>query len=102
MRRGPLRPWNLAAWRRYSGRSNATGRLDLGCPAGLVASPAAVVGGIGNIEGSATGGLLIGIIRAMNERYLSASWSDVVIFAILIIVLVFRPTGLLGMRVPEK
>ena len=77
-------------------------RFDLGFSAGLVAFTAAVLGGIGNIEGAALGGLLIGIIRALNERFFSASWSDVVIFAILIVVLVFRPTGLLGMRVPEK
>jgi branched-chain amino acid transport system permease protein len=77
-------------------------RFDLGFAAGLVAFTAAVLGGIGNIEGAALGGLLIGVIKALNERYFSASWSDVVIFAILIIVLVFRPTGLLGMRVPEK
>ena len=77
-------------------------RFDLGFSAGLVAFTAAVLGGIGNIEGAALGGLLIGVIRAVNDRYFSASWSDVVIFAILILVLVFRPTGLLGMRVPEK
>ncbi len=77
-------------------------KFDLGFSAGLVAFTAAVLGGIGNIEGAALGGLLIGVIRALNERYISASWSDVVIFAILILVLVFRPTGLLGMRVPEK
>jgi branched-chain amino acid transport system permease protein len=77
-------------------------RFDLGFSAGLVAFTAAVLGGIGNIEGAALGGLLIGVIKALNERYFSASWSDVVIFAILIMVLVFRPTGLLGMRVPEK
>ena len=77
-------------------------RFDLGFSAGLVAFTAAVLGGIGNIEGAALGGLLIGLIRALNDRYFSASWSDVVIFAILIMVLVFRPTGLLGMRVPEK
>ena len=77
-------------------------RFDLGFSAGLIAFTAAVLGGIGNIEGAALGGLLIGVIRALNERYVSASWSDVVIFAILILVLVFRPTGLLGMRVPEK
>jgi branched-chain amino acid transport system permease protein len=77
-------------------------KFDLGFSAGLIAFTAAVLGGIGNIEGAALGGLVIGIIRALNERYVSASWSDVVIFAILIIVLVFRPTGLLGMRVPEK
>ena len=77
-------------------------KFDLGFSAGLIAFTAAVLGGIGNIEGAALGGLLIGIVKALNERYVSASWSDVVIFAILIIVLVFRPTGLLGMRVPEK
>ena len=77
-------------------------RFDLGFSAGLVAFTAAVLGGIGNIEGAALGGLLIGVIRAINERYVSASWSDVVIFSILVMVLVFRPTGLLGMRVPEK
>ena len=77
-------------------------RFDLGFSAGLIAFTAAVLGGIGNIEGAALGGLLIGIIRSQNERYFSPSWSDVVIFAILVMVLVFRPTGLLGMRVPEK
>jgi branched-chain amino acid transport system permease protein len=76
--------------------------FDLGFSAGLVAFTAAVFGGIGNIQGAALGGLLIGIIRALNERYVSGSWSDVVIFGILILVLVVRPTGLLGMRVPEK
>ncbi|HEX9428004.1 MAG TPA: branched-chain amino acid ABC transporter permease, partial [Candidatus Polarisedimenticolia bacterium] len=64
-------------------------KFDLGFSAGLVAFTAAVLGGIGNIEGAALGGLVIGIIRALNERYVSASWSDVVIFAILIMVLVF-------------
>jgi branched-chain amino acid transport system permease protein len=81
-----------------------TVRFDLGFSAGLVAFTAAVFGGIGNIEGAALGGLLIGIIRAMSERYvrLPGTDPDVIIFAVLIIVLVFRPTGLLGMRVPEK
>jgi branched-chain amino acid transport system permease protein len=77
-------------------------RFDLGFSAGLIAFTAAVLGGIGNIEGAALGGLMIGVIQALNARYVSASWSDVVIFGILILVLVFRPTGLLGMRVPEK
>jgi branched-chain amino acid transport system permease protein len=77
-------------------------RFDLGFSQGLYAFTAAVFGGIGNIEGAALGGLLIGIIKALNERYFSGSWSDVVIFAILILTLVFRPSGLLGMRVPEK
>jgi branched-chain amino acid transport system permease protein len=76
--------------------------FDLGFSAGLVAFTAAVFGGIGNIQGAAIGGLLIGIIQALTQRYISGSWTDVVIFAILILVLVVRPTGLLGMRVPEK
>jgi branched-chain amino acid transport system permease protein len=73
-------------------------RFDLGFSAGLVAFTAAVFGGIGNIQGAALGGLAIGLIRAFNDGYFSSNWTDVVVFAILIIVLVFRPTGLLGAR----
>jgi branched-chain amino acid transport system permease protein len=69
---------------------------------GLIAFTAAVFGGIGNIPGAALGGLLIGIIAAISDGYFTTSWTQVVIFSILIFVLVFRPTGLLGMRVPEK
>jgi len=69
---------------------------------GLYAFTAAVFGGIGNIPGAALGGMLIGIIFAMSDGYFSVAWTQVLIFAILIFVLVFRPTGLLGMRVPEK
>jgi branched-chain amino acid transport system permease protein len=74
----------------------------LGFPIGLVAFTAAVFGGIGNIPGAALGGLIIGLIRAMNDGYVDPEWTDVVTFAILILVLTLRPTGLLGMRVPEK
>lgn len=74
----------------------------LGFSAGLAAFTAAVFGGIGNIEGAALGGLFIGLVRTFNDGYFSSAWSDVLIFAILILVLVFRPTGLLGMRVREK
>ena len=76
--------------------------FDLGFSAGLFAFTAAVFGGIGNIQGAALGGLIIGIVRSMWDGYFDSQWSDVIIFAILIMVLVFRPTGLLGMRVPEK
>jgi branched-chain amino acid transport system permease protein len=69
---------------------------------GLVAFTAAVFGGIGNIPGAALGGLLIGIIAAISDGYFTVAWTQVIIFSILIFVLVFRPTGLLGMRVPEK
>jgi branched-chain amino acid transport system permease protein len=76
--------------------------FDLGFSAGLFAFTAAVFGGIGNIQGAALGGLLIGIIISFSDGYFESAWTQVIIFAILILVLVFRPTGLLGMRVPEK
>jgi len=69
---------------------------------GLYAFTAAVFGGIGNIPGAAIGGFAIGIIAAISDGYFQVSWTRVMIFGILIFVLVFRPTGLLGMRVPEK
>ena len=69
---------------------------------GLYAFTAAVFGGIGNIPGAALGGFMIGIIAAMSDGYFTVSWTRPLIFGILIFVLVFRPTGLLGMRVPEK
>jgi branched-chain amino acid transport system permease protein len=77
-------------------------RFDSGFSNGLTAFTAAVFGGIGNIQGAALGALIIGLIRAFNDGYGQAQWTDVIIFAILILVLTFRPTGLLGMRVPEK
>jgi branched-chain amino acid transport system permease protein len=79
-----------------------TSVFDLGFSAGLFAFTAAVFGGIGNIYGAAIGGMLIGIIRSYWDGYFESAWADVVIFAILILTLVFRPTGILGMRVPEK
>ena len=74
----------------------------LGFRAGLIAFTAAVFGGIGNIPGAAVGGLLIGLVQAFSDNYVGSKWTEIVIFGILIGVLVFRPTGLLGMRVPEK
>jgi branched-chain amino acid transport system permease protein len=76
--------------------------FQLGFTTGLFAFTAAVFGGIGNIQGAALGGLIIGILRAYNDGYCSSKWTDVLIFGVLILVLVFRPTGLLGTRVPEK
>jgi len=76
--------------------------FTMGFLLGLRAFTAAVLGGIGNIQGAALGGLLIGLIRTFNDGYGSAQWSDVIVFAILVLVLTFRPTGLLGMQVPNK
>jgi branched-chain amino acid transport system permease protein len=75
---------------------------DLGFRTGLIAFTSAVFGGIGNIPGAAIGGLIIGLVSAFSDAYIGSKWTQVVIFGILIGVLVFRPTGLLGMRVPEK
>ena len=76
--------------------------FQLGFSAGLAAFTAAVLGGIGNIQGAALGGLIIGLIRTFNDGYGRSEWSDVLVFAILVLVLVFRPNGLLGMQVPNK
>ena len=77
-------------------------QFQLGFNLGLIAFTAAVLGGIGNIPGAALGGLIIGIINEISDGYLATTWTHVVIFSVLILILTLRPTGLLGMRVPEK
>jgi branched-chain amino acid transport system permease protein len=71
---------------------------------GLIAFTAAVLGGIGNIYGAVLGGFLIGLIQSIAIQYLpnGIAWSDATVFAILVLILVFRPSGLLGQQVPDK
>lgn len=69
---------------------------------GLRAFTAAVLGGIGNIPGAMVGGLLIGLIESFSSGYISAQWNDVIVFGVLILVLVVKPTGILGERVVER
>ncbi len=69
---------------------------------GLKAFVAAVVGGIGNIRGAMLGGLLIGLLEFFGAAYVSPELRDVYVFGLLILVLLFRPTGLLGSPVREK
>ena len=69
---------------------------------GLYAFTAAVLGGIGNIPGAVLGALVIGIVRAMCSQYIGAQWEPAVVFGMLILLLVFRPSGLLGSHVREK
>ena len=69
---------------------------------GIKAFPAAVFGGIGSIPGAFVGGILLGIIEAMAKAYLSSSLANSIVFAVLILVLLVKPTGLLGKYVPEK
>jgi branched-chain amino acid transport system permease protein len=72
---------------------------NMGILLGLKAFTAAVIGGIGNVAGAMVGGLTIGIIEAMINGYVSGTWSDALIFGILILVLYLRPRGILGERV---
>ena len=74
----------------------------IGFTTGLRAFTAAVLGGIGNVPGAMLGGVIIGLIEAMGGQLVSASWADVIIFSILVLVLVFRPAGLLGRVAPNK
>jgi branched-chain amino acid transport system permease protein len=74
----------------------------IGFLAGIKAFTAAVLGGIGSIPGAMLGGLLIGLIEAFWSGYFSIEYKDVAAFAILVLVLIFRPTGLLGRPEVEK
>jgi len=78
------------------------GQWWMGYQAGLRAFTAAVLGGIGSMSGAALGGILIGFLSAWSDQYISARWTNAIVFAILIVVLVFRPHGLMGDRTVEK
>jgi branched-chain amino acid transport system permease protein len=75
--------------------------FQLGFRLGLIAFTSAVLGGIGNLTGAVLGGVCIGLVSAYNDGFGDARWTYTVIFTILILILVFRPSGLLGERVPE-
>lgn len=74
----------------------------MGWSYGLKAFTAAILGGIGNIPGAMLGGLLLGVLEIMGAGYISAAWKDALVFLILILLLIFRPRGILGERVAEK
>ena len=76
--------------------------FQMGFTTGLYAFTAAVLGGIGKIPGAVLGGLIIGFVRAMGSGYLEERWTSALIFGILIVILIFRPSGLLGDRRREK
>ena len=81
----------------YPVLSPTTGSLP-----GIRAFTAAVFGGIGSIPGAFLGGILLGIIETFAKAYISTDLSDAVVFAVLIVVLLVKPSGLLGKYVPEK
>jgi branched-chain amino acid transport system permease protein len=76
--------------------------FNMGFVAGIKAFTAAVLGGIGSLPGAMLGGLLIGLIETMWSAYFSIEYKDVAAFSILIVVLIFMPTGLLGRPEVEK
>lgn len=75
---------------------------DMGLNYGLKAFIAAILGGIGNIPGAMLGGLLLGVIEALGTAYFAVGWKDAFAFLVLILILIVRPTGLLGERVADK
>ncbi|MBI4674581.1 MAG: branched-chain amino acid ABC transporter permease [Chloroflexi bacterium] len=75
---------------------------NMGFDMGLKAFTSAVLGGIGNITGAMLGGFFIGLVSALSDQYIAAQWTRAVVFGILVLVLVFRPTGLLGTGVQQK
>ena len=73
-----------------------------GAMPGIKAFTAAVFGGIGSIPGAMVGGILLGLIEQMSKTYISTLWADAIVFAVLVAVLVVKPTGLLGKPMQEK
>jgi branched-chain amino acid transport system permease protein len=74
----------------------------IGYTAGLRAFTAAVLGGIGSIPGAMIGGFVIGLIESLGGQLIAVRWTDVIIFSILVLVLVFAPSGLFGRAAPTK
>ena len=69
---------------------------------GIRAFTAAVIGGIGSIPGAMLGGVLLGVIETFSKKYISTEFSDAIVFAVLIVILLVKPAGLLGKQVQEK
>ena len=81
----------------YPTLQNTTGAMP-----GIKAFVAAVFGGIGSIPGAFIGGILLGIIEILSKAYISSQLADAIVFAVLIVVLLVKPTGLLGKKIQEK
>ena len=73
-----------------------------GAMPGIKAFTAAVFGGIGSIPGALIGGILLGVIEILSKAYISSQLSDAIVFGVLIVVLVVKPTGILGKVIQEK
>jgi branched-chain amino acid transport system permease protein len=79
----------------YMMRIEAT-KFDVGFILGVKAFTAAVLGGIGNLRGALLGGLVLGVAENYGSAFFGTEWKDVIAFALLVLILMFRPTGLLG------
>jgi branched-chain amino acid transport system permease protein len=80
---------------------NGTIQFNQGFTAGLIAFTAAVMGGIGNLKGAVVGGLIIGVIQSISDTHVGQQWTPAVVFAILIMIMVFKPQGLFGEETRE-
>ena len=76
--------------------------FNIGFLAGMKAFTAAVLGGIGSVPGAVVGGLVLGIAESMTTGYLSGNYEDVLSFCLLILILIFRPDGILGKKQVQK
>lgn len=85
-----------------AGLYNNTAWWFMGFRVGLQSFTAAVLGGIGNIAGAMLGGVLIGVLAAFSDGFLNARWTNAWVFATLVLILLFRPTGLLGEDTEQK
>ncbi len=74
----------------------------MGFTLGIKGFTAAVFGGIGNVRGALVGGFALSLVEAFGAAYLGSSWTDVIAFCVLILLLVFRPTGILGETIVER
>jgi branched-chain amino acid transport system permease protein len=81
---------------------NNTTVWNLGFRFGLNSFTSAVLGGIGNLQGAVLGAIVLGLINAFSDRYLAANWTNAIVFGVLIAILVFKPTGLLGQQLADR
>ncbi len=78
-----------------------TVQFNQGFQAGLIAFTAAVMGGIGNLRGAVLGGLIIGVIQQISDNRIGSEWTPAIVFAYLVLIMVFKPSGLLGEQTRE-
>ncbi len=86
----------------FFGASYVYIRPTTGSMPGIKAFTAAVFGGIGSVPGAMLGGIMLGIIEKLSQTYISTLWADAIVFGVLVLVLVIKPTGLLGKVIEEK